>query len=75
MFQIFRYCDKSKLHARNNSQRFNFGKASGHLCFVLLILLLLSLALQPSAGYGLHVSRGFLIKQRRATVGRTPLDE
>jgi hypothetical protein len=33
------------------------------------------LALQPSAGYGLFVSKRFLITQRRATDGRTPVDE
>jgi hypothetical protein len=37
--------------------------------------LLFSLAVQPSTGYGLLVPRGFVITQRRTTVGRTPLDE
>jgi hypothetical protein len=39
---------------------------------ILLLLLLLSLALQPSKGYDLV---SFLYHTRRATVGTTPLDE
>jgi hypothetical protein len=39
------------------------------------VYFIFSLALQPSAGYGLLVHEVFVITQPRATVGRTPLDE
>jgi hypothetical protein len=44
------------------------------LC-LLVTTVLFPLALQPSAGCGLLVSRGFLITHNEAPVGRTPLNE
>jgi hypothetical protein len=38
-----------------------FSSSSSPLLLLLLLLLLLYLALQPSVGYGLLISRGFLI--------------